>query len=221
MKATAFSKDGTAVELEQSQTSWVLNTNITATGDSNYIPPTLKASMLDFAATEDQPITLNQLIDVKVLATGNDTAGTYVITLKGLDPRIEVEGMTRTQVSDGQGGMQDAWTASAQGTLNLQNAQDSVDALLQRVTLKLPQDWNSNKAPGNALDIKFDADIRGYTVASNASDETTYGHADLKNIEPTGVTPVTDSMTMTVAAPGVSEGAPLPKIGRASCRERV
>ena len=54
MKATAFSKDGTAVELEQSQTSWVLNTNITATGDSNYIPPTLKASMLDFAATEDR-----------------------------------------------------------------------------------------------------------------------------------------------------------------------
>ena len=206
MKATAYSKDGTAVELEQSKTSWVLNTDITAAGDSHYIPPTLEASKKDFAATEDQPITLNQLIGVKVLATGNDTAGTYVITLKGLDPRIEVEGMTRTQVSDGQGGMQDAWTASAQGTLNLQNAQDSVDALLQRVTLKLPQDWNANKAPGDALDIKFDADIRGYTVASNTSDNTTYGHADLTDVEPTGVTPVTDPMTMTVAAPGVSEG---------------
>ena len=106
--------------------------------------------------------------------------------------------------------MQDAWTASAQGAGDLASADASVQALLQRVTLKLPQDWNSNKAPGDALDIKFDADIRGYTVASNASDETTYGHADLKNIEPTDVTPVTDPMTMTVAAPGVSEGAPVP-----------
>ncbi len=210
MKATAFSKDGTALELEQSQTSWVLNTNITAAGNSNYIPPTLEATKKDFAATEDQPITLNDLIGVKVLATGNDRAGTYVITLKGLDPRIEVEGMTKTQVADGHGGMQDAWTASAQGAGDLASADASVQALLQRVTLKLPQDWNSNKAPGDALDIKFDADIRGYTVASKTSDETTYGHADLKDIEPTGITPVTDPMTMTVAAPGVAEGAPVP-----------
>ena len=93
----------------------------------------MTAEKLSPTATEDTEISLRELLKVDITAIGNDPASSYVISLKGLDPRIEVEGMTKTEV-----GGETVWTASAPGDTTVSATQNGMDHLLDNIKLKLP-----------------------------------------------------------------------------------
>lgn len=202
IKITTYTQDQGAAgqspadKYEKAEVTWTLKYD-TQQGESNDLPvPVLTEKT--FTGTEDTEFSLSKVVG----GTIPDNAGTdvYNVTLTirtSPDDETSFDGMTRTEVVEN-GKTVILWTKT-EPVASGQNGQDVLDAMLNSIQVKTPDDANSNNLDGGKLklDINLSVHADGISRDDRATPEVS-------------ITPVTDLIAITVGKNSVDEGQDIP-----------